>query len=413
MERGVTRQFGASAYVMALFLLFTKNGLCSLPTAEVLSKSPQWLARLHVRLDQNKHPVSEVDGPQFFLSSDGKTNPLHELHATLKALSNRQMVPYGDKQEPAACVFPERKRFLEGLGFQFPEEHCPRLTEWLTKMRGQQASLIFAAPYFGSPSSLFGHTFLRIHRGGSPLLDAGISFEAFTGGDTGAGYVLKGLVGAYPGLYGTTPFHMKLNVYQNVESRDLWDYPLGLSPDQVEKLLLHLWEMGTTHLNYYFFDENCSYHLLGLLDAIDPELRRRENFGWKAIPADTIRVSIASRGAGGGAGAPKLWPSAISLLRRRLKWLTPQERERFFSWRKGEYRLKAESTQLIDAMIDWARISHGVHSRTLFDPDYQVPHDLLLARSRAQPSTATQVEITNFVEPELWDADLVPDAVRV
>ena len=65
------------------------------------------------------------------------------------------------------------------------------------------------------------------------------------------------------------PFYLKTQGYSNLESRDLWDYDLDLTPAQIAFLLKHAWEMGSTYSDYYFFTKNCSYQLLTLLEAAD------------------------------------------------------------------------------------------------------------------------------------------------
>jgi hypothetical protein len=35
-------------------------------------------------------------------------------------------------------------------------------------------------------------------------------------------------------------------------------------------LLMHAWELGNASFDYFFFKENCSYHLLSLLEYADP-----------------------------------------------------------------------------------------------------------------------------------------------
>src|SRR5688572_32524952 len=41
------------------------------------------------------------------------------------------------------------------------------------------------------------------------------------------------------------------------------EYPLKLTPDQIAKLVEHVWELFVgNYLDYYFLDENCAYQLL-------------------------------------------------------------------------------------------------------------------------------------------------------
>jgi hypothetical protein len=47
--------------------------------------------------------------------------------------------------------------------------------------------------------------------------------------------------------------------------------------------------MRSGWFDYYFLDENCSFHILSLLEAARPVVRLTERFTWWAIPSETIR----------------------------------------------------------------------------------------------------------------------------
>ena len=59
---------------------------------------------------------------------------------------------------------------------------------------------------------------------------------------------------------------------------------------------MHLWELKGVYFDYFFFDENCSYQLLSLLEAARPELRLRDRVPAWAIPSDTVRAVTRSPG---------------------------------------------------------------------------------------------------------------------
>ena len=52
----------------------------------------------------------------------------------------------------------------------------------------------------------------------------------------------------------------------------------------------HVWELRQVRFDYYFFDENCSFRLLELLEVARPSLRLTDQFPLTAIPADTVRA---------------------------------------------------------------------------------------------------------------------------
>jgi hypothetical protein len=52
----------------------------------------------------------------------------------------------------------------------------------------------------------------------------------------------------------------------------------------------HVWELKQIQFDYFFFDENCSYRLLELLQVARPSLRLTEQFPLTAIPTDTVKA---------------------------------------------------------------------------------------------------------------------------
>ena len=125
---------------------------------------------------------------------------------------------------------------------------------------------------------MYGHTFLRVDEKGrledERLLDYALNFSAHAPDAGGLLYSLRGLTGGYPGRFSIAPYYMKVQEYSNLESRDLWEYRLDLSSRTADRVLRHVWELGEAHFDYYFLTENCSYQLLPLFDAADPEIGR-------------------------------------------------------------------------------------------------------------------------------------------
>ncbi|HAU15905.1 MAG TPA: hypothetical protein DCS92_19455, partial [Gammaproteobacteria bacterium] len=80
--------------------------------------------------------------------------------------------------------------------------------------------------------------------------------------------------------------------YSRIENRDLWEYNLNLTPAETRTMISHLWELRDVIFDYYFFDENCSYRLLELLEVARPGTSLRDEFGARAIPIDTVRAVI-------------------------------------------------------------------------------------------------------------------------
>jgi hypothetical protein len=89
---------------------------------------------------------------------------------------------------------------------------------------------------------------------------------------------------------------MKVKEYRDIENRDIWEYRLNFSQEQNHRLLMHAWELGNAYFDYYFFKENCAYHILSLLEVADPNLHLTDQFHVATIPADTIRLLLRHKG---------------------------------------------------------------------------------------------------------------------
>jgi hypothetical protein len=112
----------------------------------------------------------------------------------------------------------------------------------------------------------------------------------------GLDYPVRGIFGGYRGQFSTVPYYLKVQEYRDIENRDIWEYRLNFNEQQIRRLLMHAWELGHASFDYFFFKENCSYHLLSLLEYADPSLHLTERFRFWTVPADTVRVLAAEPG---------------------------------------------------------------------------------------------------------------------
>jgi hypothetical protein len=239
---------------------------------------------------------SEADGVGFFFATNGKTNPEAELEATLAALLSDYS---GAIDDHPACRFPARYAWLsEQLGFPtlpFRPPPCPALNKWLRHMDVGGITLIYASAYLNAPASMYGHTLLRMDRrqnGNNPLLSNIVNYAASPTTDNPFLYTVLGLTGGFVGRFTAMPYYVKVQEYSNFESRDLWEYQLELSDRQILAVTYHVWEMEQTHFDYYYLTENCSYHLLSLIELARPDRDLRGAFRAYVIPADTVRAVL-------------------------------------------------------------------------------------------------------------------------
>lgn len=276
--------------------------LTSFATAPAtLAADPYWQRLLRDPAPDDGHYASNVTLPGFFLSTDGAQDAEAELRATLTALAAPDTT---GKDDHAACRFPARRQWLaQQLPEQaahWPQPACPAVSAWLQGLDAAQATLVFASDYLNNPSSMFGHTLLRLDAStqtdDTRLLAYAINYSAQTNTNNGLEFAYKGLTGGYPGAFSLLPYYEKVKEYNDWESRDLWEYELTLSRDEVRTLVLTYrdWEGVTSP--YYFLSRNCSYELLGLLEMARPGLRLQARFKVDAIPSDTLRAVLEQPG---------------------------------------------------------------------------------------------------------------------
>lgn len=264
--------------------------------ASGLAADPAWLRLLHFRKSVFGVLRSEADDPGFFNAPNGKTDPRAELAATLRAFFS-DVVETDSSQNPQ-CRFIARYRWLrQRLGFdpaRLPEQPCDRFNRWRSEIDPVSVTLVFPAAYINGPASMYGHTLLRLDGRAQTektrLLDYAVNFAAHTGRDNGLAFAWKGLFGGYDGRFSLTPYYVKIGEYSDLESRDIWEYRLAFTPEEIERIIEHVWELGPMRFDYYFLDENCSYQILWLLDYARPDLDLTGRFPLWVIPADTIRV---------------------------------------------------------------------------------------------------------------------------
>jgi len=389
------------------------SDLISTAQMQRLSEQRYWHLLLHYKRMIYGSYESEEDGPDFFNSPAGKTNPEAELIATLTSFfaSPDDLEP--GKEHPQ-CVFPARYKWLKSrLEFdpsRLPEQRCDRLDNWLAEVNPSRITLVFASSYLNNPASMFGHTFLRIDKKREgpqqKLLDYGVNYAANP--DTGNPliYTYKGLIGGFKGTFSVFPYYVKVQEYNNLESRDLWEYELNFNDDQMNYFMLHLWELGGNYFDYYYFQENCSYQILSLLEVADPNLHLTDAFVFQVIPGDTVKELTRYPGL---ISREVYRPSLLSQMNEKRIRMSDHETALFYQLvddpnviEKDEFlELRVpEKVMILDAYLDYAqyRDLKRTNSATAIDP---TTRRILLVRSQLDYRGDAQEAIRFSSPPEL------------
>lgn len=315
-----------------------------------------------------------------------------------------------ERSRETRCRFPARHVWLkERLGLDMdgvPESECEDFERTMERIRPRAATLVFPTSYVNSPASMFGHTLIRIETSyESKLLSQAVNYSAVTDETNGFLFAFKGIFGLYEGYFSILPYYDKVEEYNDIDQRDIWEYPLSLTQEEVLRMLRHLWELQNIYSHYYFFDENCSYTLLFLLDAARPNLHLTDRFGWWVMPIDTIR---AVHEAGLIKGA-LYRPSKATRVRHLMSLVDARGVERALAIADGrsdpieapgETGLGAYGARVLDLAAECIQYRYAKQE---LDKEAYTSRFLktLTARSRLGPAAEIEREVPAPVEPTL------------
>ena len=280
---------------------------------------------------------SEVTNSQYFISKTGRFDPIQELKSTRSSLLEKEF-----SEEHAICKFPARAKLLqryENLVLPFSIDKCSKFKKFQDKINLESVSLIFSSYFIQKPASAFGHTFFRLktsdNKTDNDLLDYGVDFSAQVTTANPIIYGVKGIFGGFKGKYKLMPFYSKVREYNDMESRDLWDYELNFNKDELDFFTAHLYEMQNVDFDYYYFDENCSYHILSFIDAIKPNWNLTDSLSSFVPPIDTV-YALFNDSSRSIVVKKKFRPSKYKILQKHIEQFTEKDKQMFKSLREEE-----------------------------------------------------------------------------
>lgn len=373
-----------------IFLTFLFCFCFTAPVRAGFETSPEWLSVVHYRPDGSGYK-STIDSTPFFVSSEGKTSPEAELRATIKLFENSDDI---EKK----CLFPARYKLLKKNNLiSSPYPQCKDLQQFYTDLQPSGVTLLFTDAYMNNPSSLFGHTLLRVDtaRKGTQLLAHGVNYGAFTDGkENSVLFAVWGLTGGYYGGFTVKPYYDVINTYNNIENRDIWEFNLDFTPEELDYFVAHLWEIGHTQTRYYFFTQNCSYMLMETLDAVRPSLRLADDFPAQTIPLDTLKAAIKRKNL---VKDVRYRPSRQAKIRHRYKEMSGRQRELYLkAITEQDYDLpnlsNSEKSDVLETAYQYVQYQYVAHHLEL--DDYRKrSFKLLLARNKiSENGTISELE---------------------
>lgn len=365
------------------------------PDLIALSKSEKWHKYLHL----NSNGMSRIKADSnFFLAEDGFKNPLAELKASIATFISPEIFLRKNIGHPN-CLFPARLKLIkQKFKIVATDINCPAYTNWLKNTKTSEIQIVFASQFVNNPASVMGHTFLKFKKNDtSDYLNLYLGYAAEVPDNTSPlKYFYYGLTGGFPGIFSVGPYYQKVFEYNDIEQRDIWEYTLNLTNEQKEYLADHVWELeNTAKFGYYFFDRNCSYMLLDILNTIvdGQNLLPKSPF---VIPHETLKL-LDRRNL---LLHEKFLPSIRTKLVHKFQLLSQVERQQVLHVISTKHLSTHENINVLDTLIDYNLIEfqRGKKLDSEFK-DTAFSRNVLIARSKDNKITNEMENIANPPSP--------------
>lgn len=348
----------------------------------------QWINLLYYSKNGDSYK-SLVTNNSFFLTTEGKTNPMVEYQATkdmiIGAIRSKRPIP--ERVKKFNCRFPARYEFIIKENYLNPQKIlCPEFQTWKDSFEADGLSVLFASQYLTNPASAMGHTYLRIKSKNRALyLNKVISYSAHIPDETGTfEYAFKGITGGFKGYFSEDPYYFKFHEYSNIEQRDLWEYHLTLTPAQLDSYLMHLWELiQSAQFDYLFATENCSKMLARTLQVVYKDINLVEQMPALALPVEAMRVLQKNKII----SEITFYPSPASLVNEKYDQLSRKDKKNFLEVIQGN---KLDQLELMDLAIDYYNFMRNSNGGKLISSSQIILNKLLVARSKFIKSNPTE-----------------------
>ncbi|MFW2374583.1 MAG: DUF4105 domain-containing protein [Gammaproteobacteria bacterium] len=290
MSRAVPER-KALAFLFLFFLSFSvfpsTQNVIELALQQGLHNKLRWSALLHIGND-----VQHITDQRFILSSKNFSLK-NELVSTIQAFYE----DFSDEQH-AICKFPARFLWItQELNLSrslFPKTTCTGFDEYLLKAPADKIQLVFASENVTSPSSMMGHSFLKISglNDSDKTVEHAVSYYTLINSINLPKVFYDSLVTGKKGLFALNPYATLKQKYLNSEKRNLWEYDLQISDYERQLIHHHIWELKNIDSRYFFTKYNCATVTYFILAAGKPELLNIE-YNW-LTPTDVVKYANTS-----------------------------------------------------------------------------------------------------------------------
>ena len=382
--------------------------LAGLPGAQLdrLAQDPQWLQLLGYHKGS-----SDIVNADFFLHPQGNRDARQELAATLDAFARS-----GAGQEASAqCKYTARFLWLsrqldfDSLGIDVQD--CPGFDDFTQRGNVESVSIIFASGYLQNPASYFGHQLIKLNyhktRAHQALTDTVANYgAAYPPDENMLVYIAKGILGGYQSRYTHQDYYYHLHNYNDSDFRDLWEYELDLSRQQVEMFVARVWELMSARHTYYFFDRNCAFRIAEVTaEVTGADLVDRSKI-WETPQA--VMQKLAQARVDGKSIVKDITyiPSRQTRLYSRYFSLDAPERRRVHAFIRSGERVVAQDVtdsasdiKVADTLIDYYKFRGGDDEDA--SPTIKAAYRDALSARFALPPSAEQASAGSAEQPHM------------
>lgn len=255
-----------------------------------LAQQTTWQRLLYYPENQQKNVKSRVKSIQdFFVSPQGHENSDAELQAMIIALFDKNL----PDNQSVQCRFPARtywiKQNLAITDTELPTVTCTNFKKWQNSLNITSASLIFAQEYLDNPASSFAHIFLKLNHA-NPNQSLILNYAPAPAQNTSlAKFTYQSIFTGVKGQFTLEPYDKKIQQYRDEEGRDIWNYQLNLTHDELQQLIRQIWEIKQQDIDYFLFTGNCATEILALLNSLRSDKNLFANIEKMNAPAGVVR----------------------------------------------------------------------------------------------------------------------------
>lgn len=258
-----------------IFLSLVTFNLFAISNIEDLSNTKEWKSLLHT------NSKNEITLPAETFACKEK-NSTKEITYLLENISQENI-----------CKYPAKYNFLKkNMDLNISFEKCRDLNNFMNDSMGESASIVFVSSFLSSPSSFFGHVFLKTNKKDNVFFSQTISYAAEVPENTGFFEMISsGVSGKFEGTITVSPYFKLLESYNVMEQRNIEEYQLNLNKEEVYTMLLHVYELLLEKDHYKFFENNCATELLWLINVAKPNSKIMEEKSFFDTPYGVVKAS--------------------------------------------------------------------------------------------------------------------------